>query len=187
MKFNYLIVSGHSGAGKNSVFSELKKLNKKFERVVTATTREKRNYEKNGKDYFFLQESEFKKLIGNKVFLEWEKVHGFYYGTPKKSVEKILKKSNVPVFIVDTKGAKNLKSKLNKIFLVFLTVSKLGELRERIVGRSKVDEKELAVRLKNAKKELGEAGFYDLVLFNDKGMAQKCANKILEKFANDGI
>ena len=103
-----IILSAPSGAGKTTVANELLK-SKNIARVITATTRAPRIGEKNGKDYFFWSESNFKKAIKNKQMLEWAKVHVNYYGIPKSSLEAVLKKGKCPLLVIDVQGAKTVK------------------------------------------------------------------------------
>ena len=160
-----IILSAPSGAGKTTVANELLK-GKNIARVITATTREPRLGERNGKDYFFWSVPEFEKAIKTKQMLEWAKVHVNYYGIPKSSLESVLKKGKCPLLVIDVQGAKTVKKIYKNAVTVFLTAPSLAELKKRISARSD-GTKNINVRLKTALKELKQIKNYDYLVVND--------------------
>ena len=145
------ILSAPSGAGKTTVGNLLLKEIPFLERVVTATTRSPRPGEKDGVDYYFLSEEEFIAKIERQEFLEWAKVYRYYYGTPKREVERILSQGKDALLIIDVQGAFQVKRQLPNAVSIFLLPPSLEELRKRLTLRG---EKELKERLEWAKREI---------------------------------
>ena len=113
-----LIITAPSGAGKTSITHHLLQKFPQLAFSISAATRQPRSYEKNGVDYYFMSEEEFKQKIKAKDFAEWEMVYeGKYYGTLKSELERIWKNSQVPILDIDVKGALHVQSQypVNKI------------------------------------------------------------------------
>ena len=158
------ILSAPSGAGKTTVGNLLLKEIPFLERVVTATTRSPRPGEKDGVDYYFLSEEEFIAKIERQEFLEWAKVYRYYYGTPKREVERILSQGKDALLIIDVQGAFQVKRQLPNAVSIFLLPPSLEELRKRLTLRG---ERELKERLEWAKREIPCAKYFDYVVVND--------------------
>jgi guanylate kinase len=168
-----LVVSGPSGAGKSSICKVVRKKNLKLHFSVSCTTRAPRRGEKHGKDYFFVEEDEFRKRIKRDEFLEYAKVHSNYYGTLKGEViDKI--KSGVDVLLdVDVQGAMQIKRNARKDNLlakcletVFIGPPSFVELEKRLRSRATESEKLIRERLAHAKKELDFWREYDYLIIN---------------------
>jgi len=166
MKAFPIIVSSPSGAGKTTIVQAVLAQNKTLSRVVTATTRDPRTGEKDGVDYHFWTIKKFENAIKKHQMLEWAKVHTNYYGTPKKSVDLLIKKGICPVLVIDVQGARIVRKAYKDAVSVFIIPPSLRELKRRILGR-KDNTKDIEVRLKTAKKEMQDIDRYDYALVND--------------------
>jgi guanylate kinase len=180
-----IIFSAPSGAGKTTLVRhllEIPALNLAFS--VSATSRAKRSYEVDGKDYFFLTVEEFNKKIQKLEFLEWEEVYkDQYYGTLKSEVDGLLKAGKNVIFDIDVEGGLNLKRIYGKEALaIFVKPPSIKHLEERLNTRSSEDEDSLKTRLEKAVSELEYAPQFDKVLLNDK---LDKAKKDAEVFVSD--
>src|SRR3990172_995479 len=104
-----LVISAPSGAGKTTLIAELLAADERLEFSVSTTTRPKREGEAQGASYNFVGLEEFQKMIRENAFLEWAEVHGNYYGTTKKEIDRIQRAGRIPIFDVDVQGARSLK------------------------------------------------------------------------------
>ena len=137
MKRGFLIVlSGPSGCGKGTVADELFRRNDDIVFSVSATTRQARPGEVDGKNYFFLSEEEFLKRAKNDEFLEYASVHGHYYGTPKDFVTKRIEEGEIVLLEIDVQGALQIKQKMKEVVFIFLIPPSMEELKRRLVGLS---------------------------------------------------
>jgi guanylate kinase len=161
------VLSGPSGVGKNTVLDELFKNFNGVSYSVSATTREAREGEIEGEDYFFISEDEFKKIDKKDGFIESAVVHGHYYGTPKKFVDKKLNEGEDIILEIDTQGAKQVREKYPEAVYIFLLPPSLEELKNRLDKRDTEDSKTKDIRLNNARKELKEVHKYDYEVIND--------------------
>lgn len=168
MKRGFLIVlSGPSGCGKGTVADELFRRNDDIVFSVSATTREARPGEIDGKNYFFLSEEEFLKRAENDEFLEYANVHGHYYGTPKDFVNKKIEEGNIVLLEIDVQGALQIKKKMKEVVFIFLIPPSMEELKRRLVGRGTESEKDLEIRIANGFKEINFVEEYDFFVVND--------------------
>ncbi len=164
-----IAVTAPSGAGKTTIVRHLMEHFSEMAFSVSATTRKKRPNEKEGKDYFFLSESEFKEKIKNGDFVEWEEVYpNVFYGTLKSEVERVQNIGKVVVFDIDVKGAINLKKAFNDSCLtIFIKPPSIETLRERLMNRHTEDEKAIDKRIEKAAYELAYEDRFDITLTND--------------------
>ena len=166
MKGKLIIVSGPSGSGKSTVTKIVKdKLN--IPLSISATTRNPRDGEIDGKDYFFLSEEEFKNKIANDEFYEYAEVHGNYYGTLKKTVEENLDKGLNVILEIDVQGALIAKEKKKDAVLVFFRTKDMDILEKRLRDRKTDSEEVIQTRLKNAETELKYEDKYNYTIINE--------------------
>jgi guanylate kinase len=165
-----LIFSAPSGSGKTTIVKHLLQTNPDLGFSISASTRDRRGRtEQHGKDYYFLTPDDFKKKIDNDEFIEWEEVYeGNFYGTLKSEIERIWKEGKNVIFDVDVKGGLNLKRYFgDKALAVFVKVSSLDVLKERLKDRGTESEESLSRRLFKAKFEMSFQDKFDVVLVND--------------------
>lgn len=159
-KGTFFLMVGPSGVGKGTILSKIKSdfaNDDRFLFPVTATTRQPREGEVEGKDYFFMSKEDFKKGIENDEFLEYAIVHGEnYYGLPKAQVFDALDSGVNVIRELDIQGLWNLQKVLDAkdLYSIFLTPPSMKELEDRIRGRSTLPEDEITRRLESAKKEI---------------------------------
>jgi len=186
-KGKLVIFSAPSGAGKTTIVKQLLKKNLNLEFSVSATSREARKNEINGKDYYFLTQNEFQQKIDNNEFLEWEEVYlGTSYGTLKSEVERIRKLGKNVIFDVDVVGGLNIKKFYGDDALaIFVQPPSVEELEKRLRYRSTETEEKIKVRLAKAKHELSYAEQFDVIIVNDElEKAVEEAEKTVRDFLN---
>tara|TARA_B100001142_G_scaffold216935_1_gene215061 strand:+ start:209 stop:784 length:576 start_codon:yes stop_codon:yes gene_type:complete len=180
-----IIFSAPSGSGKTTLVRELlekSELNLSFS--ISATTRNKRQGEINGKDYFFKSKLDFKELIKNNQFLEFEEVYeDVFYGSLKEEVNKLLETSNV-IFDIDVIGGIKLKKFFQHDALaVFVKPPSIEELRKRLVSRASDSLESINSRVEKAEKEIESESSFDVTIINnDLITAKKESYNIVKNF-----
>ena len=163
-----LIVASPSGAGKTSLCRRLMADHGGLELSVSMTTRPVRPGEQAGRDYHFVDEAEFQRLIDADAFLEWANVHGNLYGSPRAPVDRALAEGRDVLFDIDWQGAREVARRCKEDAVrVFILPPSLEELRRRLVTRSQDAEDVIDRRIRNAKGEIEHADEFDYVLVND--------------------
>lgn len=188
LKGKIIILSGPSGSGKTTLHKALlasEKFRGKLVKSISATTRPKREGERNGRDYIFLTQLIFARRIVRGYFLEWEKVFDNYYGTPKIQVLNLLKKGKHVLLCIDVKGAQHISREFPNAIKIFIKPPSMAELRKRLKLRSSETHESLALRLKVATQELKKAKDYDYTINNGslnkaKADLEKLVLKILK-------
>ena len=164
-----MVISGPSGVGKTTLCNYLVRKEPQLKPCVTATTRAPRQGEIDGKDYFFISKSDFRRGIKNKKFVEYTRLFGNYYGTPIDSLNSIFNDGKYPLLRVDVKGADNLKRQGFKGVYIFILPPNIKTLKQRLIKRqSKESRSELNQRLKRARGEMKYYRNYDYQVINDK-------------------
>lgn len=179
-----LAISGPSGVGKGTVINVLRLLLERSWLSVSATSREIRGKEVDGKDYFFLSKEVFQKKIEQGEILEYDEFCGEYYGTPKEPVMQHLEAGETVFFDITVKGALALKKNFPKTVTIFLAPPSFAELRKRLESRGTESEEKILKRLTKAPLEFAEAKNFDYIVINDK--FKDCLIQILSIITAEG-
>ncbi len=170
LKRKHIIFSAPSGSGKTTIVREMMERGFPLEFSVSATSRAPRGEEENGVDYHFLSLEEFDKKIENNEFIEWEEVYtGVKYGTPKSELERIFSEGKLPIFDLDVIGGLNLKKLLGEeAIAVFIQVSNIDVLKDRLINRATDSIESIQKRLDKAEYEMSFAPQFDVTIINDE-------------------
>ncbi len=169
MKGSLLVVSGPSGSGKTSLARAVcEELGERAYFSVSTTTREKRESEKEGVDYFFVSKEEFLKDVEEGYFLEWAEVHGNFYGTSKKQINAALEDGKIVFLDIDVQGYEIVKKTYTNVLTgVFVTTKNQKTLIHRLEKRGTETKESIEIRMINAIKEMKKIPEYDFLLIND--------------------
>jgi len=168
-KGSLLVVSGPSGSGKTSLAREVcKELGDKAYFSISTTTRDIRDGEKDGVDYFFVSKDEFLKDVEDGYFLEWAEVHGNFYGTSKRQIDNALNEGKIVFLDIDVQGYESVRKIYKDVLTgIFITTKNKDILINRLKNRGTEDEESLKVRMINALHEMKKIKDYDYLLIND--------------------
>jgi guanylate kinase len=161
-----IVISGPSGAGKDTVMQRMKERGLPFHFVVTATTRPKRNNETHGKDYFFVSKDEFARMIDADELIEHAMVYGDYKGIPKQQVREALASGKDVVMRIDVQGAETVRRLAPEALMIFITTENEVDLVRRLTTRKTETADSLALRIATARKELNRVEAFDYVIVN---------------------
>ena len=161
------VISGPSGVGKNTIIREIMNRVDGLSYSVSHTTRPPRKGEVNGKNYYFVDEETFKKMIENGEFVEWAKVYSDYYGTSFFSIREKLSQGKDVILDLDVQGGMNIKKYFKNSTLIFVLPPSIEELKKRLKKRG-TDERTIEERLSNLKYEIEMAESYDFIVLNDR-------------------
>ncbi|MBD3379022.1 MAG: guanylate kinase [Candidatus Omnitrophica bacterium] len=162
-----IIVSAPSGSGKTTIVDSMLKSMDGIEQTVSYTTRLPRNGERDGQDYIFVSEEDFRKRIEEGDFLEWEENFGNLYGTSEEQVRKTLARGADIILSIDVKGARNVKNRFPESISIFIMPPSEEELARRLRNRRTDDDRQVVIRLKEAAREIKASEEYDYLLIND--------------------
>jgi guanylate kinase len=162
-----LVISAPSGAGKTTLINMLLETDDRVAFSVSTTTRPKREGEIEGASYNFIDTEEFKKMIARGEFIEWAQVHGNYYGTTKKEIDRIQRAGKISIFDVDVQGALSLKGKLERAAYIFIVPPGRDILLSRLRKRKTDSEAQIQIRLQKALWELTQFLLYDYIVVNN--------------------
>lgn len=162
------VISGPSGVGKGTLLKLLLNKHPEIGLSISATTRNPRQGEVDGKNYFFLSKEKFEEAIKNDEFLEWAKFADNYYGTYKKTVRDILDSGKNIALEIEVQGAMQVKEKLPEAVLIFICPPSLDELKERLVNRNTESEEAIKKRLSIVESEYRMKENFDHEIINDK-------------------
>lgn len=167
MRSVLVALSAPSGAGKSTICQMLVERNPDFVISVSATTRKKRPNEIDGVHYYFLEKPEFERLIQENAFLEYEEVHGNYYGTLREKLDELRAAGKTVLFDIDVNGALNIKKADPRALLIFIKPPSLEELRRRLQARGTDSPAEIEKRLTRLELEYQKSEFFDKIVIND--------------------
>lgn len=185
MDHKAILFSAPSGSGKTTIIKRLLQFFDCFEFSISATSRNPREGEKEGVDYYFLSPDEFERRVQNDEFLEWEEVYaGTRYGTLKSEIERIAGKGKVVIFDVDVNGGINIKRYFgDDAMAIFIMPPSIEVLEQRLRTRGTESEESIQKRLGRSAKELDEATRFDITIVNDDlDRAVDETRKVVEDF-----
>ena len=158
-------IVGKSDIGKTTLIERVLKEDGNIFFSVSYTTREKRQNEVHGKDYYFTDEATFRQMIADNGFLEWEPVHGYLYGTPIKEISRSIAEGHDVILDIDVKGALSVKEKCPSACLIFLEPPSVEELKRRLELRG---EKEIEKRMERVREEMATKPLFTYAVKNDR-------------------
>ena len=186
---NKLIVfSAPSGAGKTTLVKYIIETFNDIQFSISATSRIARGEEKDGVDYYFLSNEEFKAKVRNEEFIEYEEVYGGnYYGTLKSELDRIWNANKIAIFDIDVVGGANIKNMFpNETLSIFVMPPSIDVLKNRLLERGDVSSEQINVRVKKAESELDYASKFDnIIINNDLEESKKIAHTLIKKFINE--
>ena len=171
-----IVVSGFSGVGKGTIMKELIKRYDSYALSISATTRNPRPGEENGREYFFVSNEEFEKLINENGLIEHAGYVNHYYGTPRKYVEDKLAEGIDVILEIEIQGALQIKKQYNDAVLLFVMPPSAETLKTRLCGRGTETEEVIKGRLERAKEESLGIENYDYIVINDD--LDKCVEQV---------
>jgi len=161
-----IVISGPSGAGKDTVMQRMQERGMPFRFVVTATTRPKRANEVHGRDYLFVSNAEFARMIDEDELIEHAIVYGDYKGIPKQQVREALASGMDVIMRLDVQGAETVRKMAPEALMIFITTQNEAELVHRLETRKTETADSLAIRIATARKELKRVESFDYVIVN---------------------
>lgn len=163
-----IVVSGPSGAGKDTIINEvIKRKNINAWISISMTSRLPRGNEENGKEYFFVTKEEFEDNIKKGNFLEYAEYNGNYYGTPKHKIDEYLNKGIDVILIIEIQGALQIKELIPEALFIFIMPPSMDELKNRLIARGTDSNEKIISRFKTAYQEINEVTKYNYVVVND--------------------
>ena len=162
-----VVISAPSGSGKTTIAREIIRLNPSLRFSISATTRQRREREADGKDYYFLNRDEFQRRVSAGDFVEWEELFGNFYGTLKSELNEALKQGKHILFDVDVKGGLSIKREYQDTLMIFIRTPSVEVLRERLIRRQTESDAMLAKRVERVPMELELGKTYPHQIVND--------------------
>jgi guanylate kinase len=163
-----VVVTAPSGSGKTTIYKKLLRMRPDISFSVSYTTRQRREEETDGVDYFFISREKFEKKIERGDFTEWAEVHGDLKGTDRGHLEECLTRSNACILDLDVQGALSIMREFPEAVTVFIIPPSLEELKRRLEKRGTESGKALRIRLTNAEKELEYRDRFQYIVVNDR-------------------
>ena len=161
-----VILSAPSGGGKTTVARMLGRRRGDIAFSVSATTRAPRRHEADGRDYWFVEPDEFRRMADSGELVEWAEVHGNLYGTPRANLERAVQAGKYLILDINIQGARQVRERVREAVLVFILPPSGSVLADRLLGRGSEDREALRRRLGNARDEIAAAAEFDYVVVN---------------------
>jgi len=177
------VVTGPSGAGKDSVIAKAREMGLEFGTITTTSTRAMRPGEAEGNPYYFLTRAEFEEKIARGEMIEWAEVYGFLYGSTREEIEQKLKKTPVVILKVDPQGARTFKKLIPETVTIFIQPPSFEFLEKRLVNRASDSPDVIRKRLDTAKIELQNLQDWDHLILNEEGKLEEAAQQLIDLVA----
>ncbi len=175
---HFFVITGPSGAGKDTVIEGLRKKIPSITSVVTTTTRPMREGESEGNPYHFISRGEFEKKLSAGEFLEWATVYGNYYGSEKREIERLRSLGVLAVFKIDIQGARTMKKTMPEIFAIFIAPPDHETLVRRMRERGKDSPEAMERRIETAKQEMADVSEWDAVVVNEEDRLSQTIDRV---------
>jgi len=172
-----VVISGPAGVGKGTLIKEIMKKDSSFRLSISHTSREMRDYEVDGNDYYFISREQFENLGKNHHFIETANVHGNLYGTARDEIDRLLSEQHNVLMEIDVQGAKRIRELYPESLLIFINPPSWEILQSRLTGRGTESAETLEIRLETAMKELENNDFFDYYIENDD--LEKTTNELI--------
>lgn len=163
---NVILVAAPSGAGKSSLVSALLAADPSIRLSISCTTRAPRPGEQHGREYYFVTPEEFHRMQESDELLEWAKVHGNYYGTPKRWIEQAVARGEDVILEIDWQGARQVREKVPDCVTIFILPPSRQELERRLRTRAQDNEETILRRLADSRGEIEHAHEFDYIVIN---------------------
>lgn len=173
-----VLFSGPSGVGKDTVLDVVLNKDKTIQRSISLTTRNIRENEVDGRDYYFVTVDNFKEMLNNGEVLEYAQYGQNFYGTPKAPVDKWLNEGKIVILKIEVQGAQQIKNLYPDAVGIFILPPSMDELENRLRSRGTEDEEDIQKRLEIAKNEVAQSVNYDYTVINDD--LDSASNDVLE-------
>ena len=173
-----IVVSGFSGAGKGTLVKKLVERYDNYALSISATTRQPRPGEEDGREYFFLKKEQFEQKIAENGLIEYACYCDNYYGTPREYVEQQLSEGRDVILEIEIQGALRIKEQYDDALLLFVMPPSAAELRRRLVGRGTEPEEVIEKRMRRAAEEAQGIGAYEYIVVNDN--LETCVGQLHE-------
>lgn len=175
------VISGFSGAGKGTLMKALLEKHDNYALSISATTRNPREGEADGREYFFMTEDHFKEMIEQDALIEYAQYVNHYYGTPKEYVFSQMAQGKDVLLEIEIQGALKIKERFPEAILIFVMPPNAAELKRRLVGRGTESMEVINARLRRAVEEAEGMESYDYILINDD--IESCTDRLHEMIA----
>jgi len=178
-----VVISGPSGTGKTTICDKIEQRIPNSRFVISVTTRKRRKSEKEGEQYYFVSREKFKEMVKNNEFIEWEEVHGNFYGTPKIEMYRTDLRNEVLIIDVDPKGAVSIKKEFPDSILIFIAPPSVEELYKRLKDRKTELEEAIKKRMSRIPEEMAYSKYFDFKVVNAD--IENTVNKVIQIIKGD--
>jgi guanylate kinase len=164
---NLFVVAAPSGTGKSSLVKALLEVDARMQLSISHTTRAPRGQEVHGREYYFVSDEEFDRMVAADAFIEWARVHNHRYGTSRQAIESRIAQGTDILLEIDYQGALQIRRQFANAVLIFILPPSFEELRRRLERRGEDRPEVIELRLRNAAEEMAHVGDFDYVIINE--------------------